>query len=223
MQKDEDRGACNGKLVYIIGPRSLQNDLLAFFLEQKTGATCVTGEDFSPVRVDAQAAPEQRPLVLLDCHGKDLEGIWGDIESGGRDILSEAYVALFNLDPELKVEEEAVIRNIRGFFYEPDSQEPLLKGVRAIFEGEFWVSRAIMSKCIGQRREQDVIAPGAVTRLTSRETEILAMVAVGIKNEEIADRLCISPHTVKTHIYNIFKKISVPNRLQAALWAAKHL
>ena len=49
------------------------------------------------------------------------------------------------------------------------------------------------------------------------------MVAVGVKNEEIADRLCISPHTVKTHIYNIFKKIGVPNRLQAALWAAQNL
>jgi len=49
------------------------------------------------------------------------------------------------------------------------------------------------------------------------------MVAVGAKNEEIADELFISPNTVRTHIYNIFKKINVPNRLQAALWAAKNL
>jgi DNA-binding CsgD family transcriptional regulator len=49
------------------------------------------------------------------------------------------------------------------------------------------------------------------------------MISVGAKNEEIADKLFISPNTVKTHIYNIFKKIDVPNRLQAALWAAKHL
>ncbi len=61
------------------------------------------------------------------------------------------------------------------------------------------------------------------TILTSRQTEILALVSVGATNDEIADKLYLSPHTVKTHLYNIFKKINVPNRLQAALWAAKNL
>jgi len=59
--------------------------------------------------------------------------------------------------------------------------------------------------------------------LTPRQIEIIAMIAVGATNDEIADKLCISPHTVKTHLYRIFKKINVPNRIQAALWAAKHL
>jgi len=49
------------------------------------------------------------------------------------------------------------------------------------------------------------------------------MISAGTKNEHIADKLSISPNTVKTHIYNIFKKINVPNRLQAALWAANNL
>ena len=61
------------------------------------------------------------------------------------------------------------------------------------------------------------------TILTPRQVEILALVAVGATNEQIADKLCISPQTVKSHLYNIFKKINVPNRVQAALWAAKNL
>jgi len=66
-------------------------------------------------------------------------------------------------------------------------------------------------------------AEAFISPLTPREIEILSLVAIGAKNEEIAEKLFISSNTVKTHIYNIFKKIDVPNRLQAALWAAKNL
>ncbi len=59
--------------------------------------------------------------------------------------------------------------------------------------------------------------------LTRREIEILDLIADGFSNQQIADELFISPHTVKTHLHNIFKKINVKRRLQAALWAAKNL
>ncbi len=59
--------------------------------------------------------------------------------------------------------------------------------------------------------------------LTARQKEILGFIAKGYSNREIADELFISPLTVKTHLQNIFTKINVKQRLQAALWAAKHL
>lgn len=59
--------------------------------------------------------------------------------------------------------------------------------------------------------------------LTQREIEILDLISKGASNKKIADVLFISPHTVKTHLHNIFKKINVTRRLQAALWAAKNL
>lgn len=59
--------------------------------------------------------------------------------------------------------------------------------------------------------------------LTRREREILDLISSGFSNQQIADELFISPHTVKTHLHNIFKKINVKRRLQAALWAAENL
>jgi len=70
---------------------------------------------------------------------------------------------------------------------------------------------------VSQEAEEDV------SGLTRREREILDLIANGYSNQQIADELFISPHTVKTHLHNIFKKINVKRRLQAALWAARNL
>lgn len=70
---------------------------------------------------------------------------------------------------------------------------------------------------VSEEKTQDV------SGLTQREVEILDLIATGFSNQQIADELFISPHTVKTHLHNIFKKINVKRRLQAALWAAQNL
>ena len=62
--------------------------------------------------------------------------------------------------------------------------------------------------------------PGHLTR---QELKVIMLIASGFSNAEIGEKLFISESTVKTHTNRIFKKIDVKNRLQAALWAAKHL
>ena len=98
-----------------------------------------------------------------------------------------------------------------------------LKGVKTVIDGKLWLSRDIMTKCIFEDTGKDKSAKSLVENLSQRQIEVLALVAVGATNDEIADKLCISPHTVKNHLYSIFKKINVPNRVQAALWAVSNL
>lgn len=211
------------EVICIVGPGKLQNELMAFFLEQETGARCWAEPDLADIQdVDDEDAGEP-VLVLLDCHGRSVDSLLADIELCRQDKLPGALVALFNVDASLGIEQESVLLGVKGFFYEDDPLERLPKGVSAILDGQLWASREVMSRCILQNKQQKHVPKGSVAGLTAREVEILAMVAVGAKNEEIAEKLHISPHTVKTHIYNIFKKIGVPNRLQAALWAASHL
>jgi len=211
------------RTIHIIGPYKLQNELLILFLEKETGATCVAGEDIYPFINSENRNDDGAKLFLLDCLGKNLDLLLSDLKSLTEQRLETHYLALFNVSHDLSGAQRALDLGIRGFFYEEDTLDQLLKGIGVIFTRELWVSREILTKRILEERgpEEKLKQPGSI--LTSREMEILALIAAGIKNEEIAGKLYISPHTVRTHIYNIFKKINVPNRLQAALWAVKHL
>ncbi len=165
----------------------------------------------------------QPRLVLLECHEEHPNSVLGPVESQANQKFSEYYLALFNVRDGLGIEERCVWLGVRGVFYNHDSLPQFLKGVRAILSGQLWLSRQVMSRCILENGGKDSPSKTDSSVLTPREAEILAPLAVGATNDEIADKLCISPHTVKTHLYNIYQKINVPNRLQAALWTTKNL
>jgi LuxR family transcriptional regulator, positive regulator of biofilm formation len=212
----------NKRTIQIVSARKLQCDLMANYLTVTTGVICKIASDPGAMSINPQE-PENSTLVLLDCPERDPVKYFMALAVAGKRILSKCLVALFNVRPGLGIEERAVSWGIRGFFYETDSVDQMMKGIQTLFKGEMWLSRDIMAKCIQSQRSTGESSKKDVIFLTQRELEILSMVVSGATNEEIAARICISPHTVKTHIYNIFKKISVPNRLQAALWAAKNL
>ena len=220
-QKSSD--ASPGNVVYIVGPRKLQNEAIASCLERETGDQCFVLGDINHIELNGHEDHGRQRLVLLDCQGKDQKNVLAELSPYLRQKRSGNRVALFNVSRDLGIEKRCVAKGIRGFFYEEDQLENLLKGVRAVLNGDWWLSREVMIKCILEGTDEDISSRRGSEILTRRQTEILAQVAVGASNDEIADRLNISSHTVKTHLYNIFKKIKVTNRLQAALWAAKHL
>jgi LuxR family transcriptional regulator of csgAB operon len=192
-------------------------------LERETGDQCFVLRDINHVPPDDPKDSGLRRLVLLDCQGKDKKRLLAEL----RPYLSQRglanHVALFNVSRDQGIEQSCVPEGIRGFFYEEDQLEIFLKGVKAVREGDWWISREVMIQCILEGTDEHNTSRRGSEILTSRQIGVLALVAVGATNDEIAEKLCVSPHTVKTHLYNIFKKINVSNRLQAALWAAKHL
>jgi len=221
--EQKNPSALKDRLILVVGPRRLQNELILYYLEQNGGATCRAGSGSSQSPNTGATGPNRPHLVLWDCDGRDQEYCSAALESFPKERWSRDYVALFNVRPDIGIEEAALSRGVRGFFYVEDTLEQLQKGVTAIFEGELWVSRGIMSKFVLDQKGFQAVSQKTSNLLTRREMEILSLVAAGATNEDVARTLFISPNTVKTHIYNIFKKIHVPNRLQAALWAAKNL
>ena len=196
---------------------------MASYLEQETGSKCVVVRDFRGVQVADDSNGNSRNLALWDCFGRDREACLSVLDTDAGRVASQHYVALFNLIPSSGVEGEAVARGARGFFYLEEPLKKFKQGVQAIFNGEVWAPRKIMSECIIEGKQRNRSHGGNDSFLTTREIEILQMVAGGYSNSRIADGLCISPHTVKTHLYNAYKKIKASGRLQAALWAVKNL
>jgi len=209
-------------MIYVVGPCRVNNELLASFLEAKVEVKCVSKGTIVDV-IDSSGQETDNPkLVLLDCFAKDPERLFVEVESCRRDICNPGLVAVFNLIRGLKIEKELVTGGIRGIFYANDQPNNLERGVRALLEGEIWISREVMSKFIPETGEAKRLSTNERSVLSKREAEILGLIAEGAMNTEIAQKLYISRHTVKSHLYNIYKKIKVTNRLEAALWANKN-
>jgi DNA-binding NarL/FixJ family response regulator len=199
-----------------------QNKLMAWYLEEKTGLACSCFKELD-VASFSDRNGQQTDLVLLDCLGSDYNNLWSSIRSLFDLDKKGIYVAIFNMAAGQPFGNDLVKKGVRGVFYDDDPLPNLAKGVPAILEGELWFSRKDLMKCILDNASDSKLAMALKAQLTAREREILLLIASGINNSQIADKLNISRNTVKTHLYNIYNKINVPNRLQAALWAAKHL
>jgi DNA-binding NarL/FixJ family response regulator len=209
--------------IYVIGPCRVNNELLASFLEAENGAKClVKGTVEDVVGVDDQETDKPK-LVLLDCFAKDPERLFLEVESCYGGLGSADLMAVFNLIRGLRIEEELVTRGVRGIFYANDLPKHFQKGIHGLLEGDIWISREILSGFIPETGEAKRLSANEAFVLSQREIEILNLVARGAKNTEIGEKLFISRHTVKHHLYNICKKIKVTNRLEAALWAKENL
>jgi len=192
-------------------------------LEARIGTKCVAKETIDDVvGIDGQETDKPK-LVLLDSFAKEPERLFLEVESCLRAIPKPSMAAVFNLIRGLRIEEELVRRGIRGIFYANDPPDHLQKGVLRLLEGEIWISREILSRFIPDTTEARKLSVNEKSVLSKREIEILNLIEQGARNPEISEKLYISRHTVKTHLYNIYKKINVTNRLEAALWAKDNL
>ena len=208
--------------IYIIGPCELQNILLSQYIVNKTGLKCACcSEIVIPVTVNSNC--NQPFLILKDCLHCNFIKLYDNTITNIKLNYDNAHIAMFNVSADDVVMDAVIGNDIQGIFYKNDSPSVIAKGAEAILNGELWFSRVALSNALAIQRKTVGIKKKVDACLTCREKEILSKLLTGITNLEISDELCISVHTVKTHLYNIYKKINVSTRMQASLWASKHL
>ncbi|XTZ36946.1 biofilm master transcriptional regulator CsgD [Salmonella enterica] len=160
-------------------------------------------------------------IVLFDMMEADKKAInyWQDIFSRkSRDLK----LLLMNTPEEYPFRDIENWPHINGVFYAAEDESRLIEGLQGVQRGECYFSQKLASYLITHSGNYRFNSAESAL-LTHREKEILNKLRIGASNIEIARSLFISENTVKTHLYNLFKKIAVKNRTQAVSWANDHL
>ena len=178
----------------------------------------LVGEASDGVEVVELARVLQPDVILVDLMMPRKSGL-------------EAINEIKALRPEVPIlvltsfaEEDKVFPAIRagalGYLLKDSSPEQLLRAIRDVYRGEPSLHPTIALKMI-RELDRPSNQPRAESPLTDREVEVLKLVAQGLTNQEIADRLTISEWTVRTHVRNILGKLHLANRTQATLYALR--
>jgi DNA-binding NarL/FixJ family response regulator len=121
---------------------------------------------------------------------------------------------------------EAIRLGARGVVLKQATTQLLFKAIRTVMDGQYWIGHETVSDLVrflrggpGSRRQ---MTPRPASRLTTRERQVVAAVAEGLSNKDIAARLSLSEDTVKHHLTSIFDKLGVSTRLELAVYAAQH-
>jgi NarL family two-component system response regulator LiaR len=203
--------------ILIADDHAIVREGLRWLIDTEPGMELV-GEATDGVEAVLKARSLQPDVILLDLVMPRKDGI-------------EAIGEIKQENPEARVlvltsfaEDEKVFSAIKagalGYLLKDSSPQELLQAIRDVHRGESSLHPTIARKLIGELNRPSEL-PTAEEPLTERELEVLSLVARGLSNQEIADRLIVSERTVRTHVSNILEKLHLANRTQAALYAVR--
>ena len=175
-------------------------------------ARCSTGQDC------VSALQSQRPDILvfdLRLPGKDGLAVLREVK---RLHLTTQSVLFTSAPPEAEIL-EAIRLGVRGVVLKEMPPHLLVNCVRKVHAGERWVEKRSAGRLLEKLLKREVAARQLAKDLTVRELDILRLVAMGLSNKAIAERIFVKEGTVKIHLHNIYKKLEVSNRLALTIFA----
>ena len=204
--------------VMIVEDHSLIREGLKQLLEFD-GSIEVVGEASNGIECLEKIDSVHPEVLLLDINMPEKNGI--EVLKEMKEKESPIKVLILTVHNELEYLTQAVDIGVDGYILKDSESSELKKAIQSVLEGENYIQPSLIPALNNQLVNRD-IEKDKISLLTNRELEVLIQVANGMFNKEIATNLNISERTVKNHISNIFKKIDVSDRTQAAVFAIKN-
>lgn len=158
-------------------------------------------------------------VLLLDINMPGQNGI--EVLQKIRDRNMHTRVLILTVHNEVEYLVKAVDIGVNGYLMKDSTSEELKKAIYSVMNNENYI-QASLTPLLNSRLVARDIDKEKIDSLTKREMEVLIKISNGMSNKEIANNLNISERTVKNHISNIFKKIDVSDRTQAAVFAIRN-
>jgi len=162
-------------------------------------------------------------VLLLDINMPKLNGI--DVLRRIKDLGIDTKIIMLTIHDDKEYILETMKMGADGYVLKDSDADSLIKAIRDVKEGRTYIQPSI---AVMLNDKSDITDNESYNRLkkieslTNREYEVLNLIAEGLNNKEIADKLFISEKTVKNHVSSIFKKLDVNDRIQAAIFAYKN-
>ena len=171
-----------------------------------------------------QMIKEHRPdLVLLDMALPDQTGI--EVTSEIKKVSAKTFVMIVSMHSKVDYIVKAFQAGATGYVVKDSAAERLLQGIDAVLKGEYFldssVSHQVVKKLMESPKEETRITDRGYNTLTTREQEILVLLAEGLSAKEVAEKLFISPRTVENHRSSIMRKLDLHSNHELIRYAAK--
>jgi DNA-binding NarL/FixJ family response regulator len=171
------------------------------------------------------AAREKPDIILLDLDMGAESGL--DFFPELFAAAGEARMLVLTGLRDTEIHRKAIRLGAMGVILKDRAAETLVKAIRKVQAGELWLDRATARSMLGEMSRANAAVTddpeeAKIASLTPREREVITVIAEGLKNREVGERLFISELTVRHHLSSIFSKLDVSDRFELAIYAYRH-
>jgi len=161
-------------------------------------------------------------IILLDINMPKVNGI--EALRRLKDIGIDSKIIMLTIHDDKEYLCETMKIGANGYVLKDADSDTLIKAIYEVYKGKSYIQPSISELLVGDiySNKDKTLENKQIDALTRREYEVLILIGEGLNNREIAERLFISEKTVKNHVSNIFKKINVNDRVQAAIFTYRN-